>query len=64
MNQKLINAVTSGEKELTKTVQNHAIRHRDLLDSQWEKTQWSRGEVEQVLTRIDGILVQLPDAID
>lgn len=51
-------------KELTKTVRNHALRHRDLLDSQWEKTQLGRGEVEQILTRIDSIISQLPDAID
>jgi IS5 family transposase len=50
-------------KKLTKVIQNHALRHRDLLDLHWEETDWTRPQVEQVLGRMDGILLQLPEAI-
>lgn len=51
-------------KRLTKTVRDHALRHRDLLDREWEKTDWTRPQAEQVLGRIDNVLVQLPGAIE
>jgi hypothetical protein len=40
----------------------HAERHRDILDKEWENTDWTRKQAEQVLRRIDGILTQLPQA--
>ena len=49
-------------KRLVKVVQGHAARHRDLLDKEWEKTDWTRKQAEQVLRRIDNILEQLPAA--
>lgn len=49
-------------KKLVKVVADHAIRHRELLDLEWQKTDWTRKQVEQVLRRIDGILEQLPRA--
>ena len=50
-------------KELTRVVRNHARRHRDLLDKHWEQTDWTRTQAEQVLSRIDGVLEQLPQAV-
>ena len=47
---------------LVGTVRRHAQGYRDLLDEQWQKTQWSRPEAEQVLGRMDQILEQLPQA--
>lgn len=49
-------------KKLVQTVKSHAKRHRELLDREWEKTQWSRPQVEQVLKRIDSVLLLLPQA--
>ena len=50
-------------KKLAKGVRDHALRHRDLLDKHWRKTDWTRPQAEQVLGRIDDILLQLPEAI-
>jgi IS5 family transposase len=44
------------------TVRNHARRYRDLLEQQWEQTDWSRAQTDQVLRRMDQILKQLPQA--
>jgi hypothetical protein len=49
-------------KKLVKVVENHARRHRDLLDEQWAETSWTRPQAEQVLRRIDGVLELLPKA--
>lgn len=49
-------------KKLVKVVASHAARHRELLDKEWEKTDWTRKQAEQVLRRIDGIVEQLPRA--
>jgi len=48
--------------KLIGTVASHARRYRTLLDEQWEKTEWTRPQAEQVLGRLDNILKQLPDA--
>jgi hypothetical protein len=50
-------------KRLSGVVRKHALRHRDLLDQHWAQTDWTRPQAEQVLGRIDGILLQLPDAV-
>jgi hypothetical protein len=50
-------------KKLTKVVRAHAQRHRDLLDQQWEQTGLTRGQADQILRRIDGVLELLPKAI-
>jgi hypothetical protein len=44
------------------TVAGHARRYRLLLDEQWEQTDWTRPQAEQVLRRIDQVLEQLPQA--
>ena len=50
-------------KKLTKVVRAHAQRHRDLLNQQWEQTELTRGQAEQILRRIDGVLALLPKAV-
>ncbi len=50
-------------KKLTQVVRAHARRHRDLLDQQWEQTELTRGQVDQILRRIDGVLELLPKAV-
>jgi hypothetical protein len=47
---------------LVGTVRNHARRYRQLLDQQWQNTQWTRPQTEQVLRRMDRVLEQLPQA--
>src|SRR3989442_5102482 len=48
--------------KLVMVVRAHAKRYRQLLDEQWEKTQWTRKQAEQVLGRMDNVLEQLPAA--
>ncbi len=48
--------------KLIGTVAKHARRYRTILDEQWEKTQWTRPQAEQVLRRLDNVLDQLPAA--
>jgi hypothetical protein len=50
-------------KRLNRVVEAHARRYRDALDADWEKTDWTRKQAEQVLARIDVILEQIPAAI-
>jgi len=50
-------------KKLTKVVRAHAQRHRDLLDAQWEQTELTRGQTDQILRRIAGVLELLPQAV-
>lgn len=50
-------------KRLVGTVRRHAQRHRDLLDAEWEQTDWTRPQAERVLRRLDGVLDQLPAAV-
>ena len=47
---------------LVGTVRNHARRYRQLLDENWEQTDWTRPQAEQVLRRMDQVLEQLPQA--
>jgi len=49
-------------KKLVGVVRGHARRHRELLGQQWERTEWTRAQAEQVLRRIDGVLELLPRA--
>ena len=56
-------AVLRKMKRLVKVVRGHAVRHRDLLDGQWRKTEWSRRQAERILNRIDLVLTQLPAAV-
>lgn len=50
-------------KRTVRVVEAHAKRYRKLLDENWEKTDWSRPQAEQVLKRMDQILEQLPAAV-
>ena len=49
-------------KKLVKVVRAHARRHRELLDKHWEQTDWTRGQAQQILRRMDGVLELLPRA--
>ena len=49
-------------KRQVKVVAAHARRHRQLLDQEWEQTDWTRPQTQQVLRRIDGVLSLLPQA--
>lgn len=51
-------------KKLTRQISRHGKRHRDLLVQNWEETDFGEGEVNQILGRIDGVLAQLPAAIE
>lgn len=46
-----------------KTVSAHAVRHRDLLQEYWSETDWSEVQAAQVITRMDGVLQLLPEAV-
>jgi len=48
--------------KLIGSVTRHAKRYRQLLDQQWQKTQWTRGQADYVLRRLDNVLKQLPAA--
>jgi hypothetical protein len=49
-------------KQQVKVVAGHARRHRALLDQEWQQTDWTRPQAEQVLRRMDGVLALLPQA--
>jgi hypothetical protein len=49
-------------KKLVKIVGRHARKHRELLDQEWKKTDWTRRQADQVLGRIDQVLELLPRA--
>ena len=49
-------------KRLIRRTQQHAQKHRDLLESRWQETEWSRPQAQQIQERIDGVLAQLPAA--
>jgi len=48
--------------KLVGCVARHAKRYRTLLDQQWEQTEWTRGETDYLLRRLDNVLGQLPTA--
>jgi len=50
-------------KRLSLCVEKHASRYYQLLLEQWEKTDLSHAEADQILKRIDNIREQLPKAI-
>lgn len=47
---------------LSKVIQRHGRRYRDLLDEKWETTDLSRRQAEVILRRMDQVLDQLPEA--
>ena len=56
-------AVLREMKKLSKIVAEHAVRHRDLLLEHWTRTDLTQGEVKQIQKRMEGVLEQLPAAI-
>ena len=50
-------------KKLVAVVRGHARRYRTLLDENWQATDWTRRQAEQVLKRIDSVMEALPAAV-
>ena len=50
-------------KRVVTVVRAHAQRYHRLLDLNWQATDWTRPQAEQVLKRIDSILEALPAAV-
>jgi hypothetical protein len=50
-------------KKLVVVVRDHARRYRALLDENWQATDWTRRQAEQVLGRIDLVMEALPAAV-
>lgn len=50
-------------KKLLKVIEGHARRYHEILDLNWEQTDWTRLQAESVLKRIAGVLEQLPQAV-
>jgi hypothetical protein len=50
-------------KKQIKLVRGHGQTYRQLLAEQWEETDWTRAQADQVLKRIDRVLEQLPSAL-
>jgi hypothetical protein len=50
-------------KKLTRRIELHARRYRELLLNNSDKTCWSEKKIHQVISRIDNILTKLPAAI-
>jgi len=50
-------------KKLSRCIARHGKRYRQLLSNEWEKTDWTEIQAQQVIRRIDNILEQLPTAI-
>lgn len=51
-------------KRLSKLVQRHGERYRQLLDTRWQETEWTERQARVVIERIDNVLVKLPKAIE
>ena len=50
-------------KRLLKVIESHARCYYQMLDEQWQQTDWTRLQAEVVLRRIQGVLEQLPQAV-
>lgn len=51
-------------KDIAKIIRAHGCRYYELLKNEWQdRTDLSEGQVNEVLKRIESILVQLPEAI-
>jgi hypothetical protein len=50
-------------KKMSACIAKHGKRYRQLLSNEWEKTDWTYKQAQQVIARIDAILDQLPTAI-
>jgi len=56
-------AILRAMKKLSHCISKHADRYRQLLNNNWGKTEWTDGQTQLVIGRIDNILDQLPAAI-
>ena len=50
-------------KRVVSVVRAHAQRYHTLLDENWQETDWTRPQAEQVLKRLESILEALPLAV-
>lgn len=50
-------------KRLSRLIQHHAERYREVLKRRWAETDLSEGEMRQIVRRMDGVLERLPAAI-
>ena len=50
-------------KKLVKKVARHAVVHRDLLKSRREETRFTENQANQIITRIESVIEQLPKAV-
>jgi len=50
-------------KQMMKRIALHGLKHQELLESRWQETDLSEKEAKQIITRIENILTQLPEAI-
>ena len=50
-------------KQMMKKIALHGLKHQELLESRWQETDLSEKEAKQIITRIENILTQLPEAI-
>jgi hypothetical protein len=50
-------------KRMMMKIQDHGMRHRDLLAEKWPETDLTRRQALQILNRMDNVLVQLPEAV-
>ena len=50
-------------KRVVTVVRAHAQRYHRLLDENWQATDWTRPQAEQVLKRLESILEALPAAV-
>jgi len=50
-------------KKMSRRIDKHARKHRDMLENGWEQTNLGEGEARQIIARIDSVLAQLPAAV-
>ena len=50
-------------KRVVSVVRAHAQRYHTLLDENWQATDWTRPQAEQVLKRLESIIEALPAAV-
>ena len=48
---------------MMKKIALHGLKHQELLENRWQETDLSEKETKQIITRIENILTQLPEAI-
>ena len=61
---KLRKGILREMKKLEKRIVKHAQAHRDVLHDRWEETDLSQAQAMQIIRRIDGVIEQVPAAID